>query len=89
MSPFNNALSGKVAESAISVKFEYVKLILLKSGVISMSDTAIGEITEAAMNLSSDMMASFVSIMLICLLVFCVSSREDGIELLSCNIIPA
>ena len=66
-----------------------MKLILLKSGVISMSDTAIGEITEAAMNLSSDMLASFVSIMLICLLVFCVSSREDGIGLLSCNVIPA
>lgn len=78
-----------MAESAISVKFEYVKLILLKSGVISMSDTTIGEITEVAMNLSSDMVASFVSIMLICLLVFCVSSGEDGIELLSCNVIPA
>lgn len=83
--PFESIADGKLAEIAMNIKFEYVKLILLKSGVINMSDAAIGERTEVAMNLSSDMMASFVFTMLI----FCVSSGADRIGLLSCNVIPA
>lgn len=85
-SPFASVANGSIAEIAISV-INVARLILLNSGNINIRHTATGDKMEAAKNLNSDKMAFFVSVALIWSAVFCVSGGEDGVELLSCNVI--
>ena len=85
-SPIVSVANGRIVDSAISVK-NVARLILLNSGNVNKRHTIIGDKMEAAKNLHSDRMAFFVFIALIWSLVFCVSWGEDGVELLSCNVI--
>lgn len=85
-SPFASVANGSIAEIAISV-IDVARLILLNSGNINIRHTIRGDKMEAAKNLNSDKMSFFVFVALIWSTVFCVSWGEDGVELLSCNVI--